>query len=251
MTGIAIDRNLLGRLLRIERPWEIREYQFRPVSQRLDVWVGTQHEQHGWLGFGRKQSAQEVERGTWQQVNLGDWRCYMHVLAPADFDVDDLPWIHSLKLPLSKALSRQVFALFNEGVSLDAICAITGIPLDDIWKFKFSLDHGRVRIGARAMTALGASAMPAPAVSEPAVAGAVGAGEVPDVADPVWLQLLEGRREIDIRVLSLKLLLTRLRSQMQLIDDDEVRMLKLREIHRYFEKNARMLGHELTQMRLH
>ena len=74
-------------------------------------------------------------------------------------------------------------------------------------------------------------------------------GDVPDVSDPVWMQLASGGIEPDIRVLSLKLLLTRIRSQMDIIHDDEVRMLKLRELHRYFVKNARMLGHELAQIR--
>jgi hypothetical protein len=69
------------------------------------------------------------------------------------------------------------------------------------------------------------------------------------VSDPVWLKLIEGQVDLDIRALSLKLLMTRLRSQLEVITDEEVRMLKLRELHRYFVKNARMLGHELSQLR--
>jgi hypothetical protein len=74
-------------------------------------------------------------------------------------------------------------------------------------------------------------------------------GDIPDVSDPVWLKLIEGQVDLDIRALSLKLLMTRLRSQLEVITDEEVRMLKLRELHRYFVKNARMLGHELSQLR--
>lgn len=43
-------------------------------------------------------------------------------------------------------------------------------------------------------------------------------------------------------------MLSRVRSQLAVITDDEVRELKVRELHRYFVKNARMLGHELKQL---
>ncbi len=54
---------------------------------------------------------------------------------------------------------------------------------------------------------------------------------------------------LDIRVLSLKLLLTRLRTQWQVLEDDEVKVAKLRELQRYFVKSSSALGHELSQLR--
>ena len=72
---------------------------------------------------------------------------------------------------------------------------------------------------------------------------------MPDVTDPVWLRLLDGDLSLDIKVLSLKLMLTKLRSQLDLIHDEEVRLLKLKELHRYFVKNERVLNHELAQLR--
>ncbi|WP_051511870.1 hypothetical protein [Methylibium sp. T29] len=73
---------------------------------------------------------------------------------------------------------------------------------------------------------------------------------MPDVTDPIWLRLANGDLQLDIRVLSLKLMLTRVRSQLDLISDDEVRLLKLRDLHRYFVKNERVLSHELAQLKL-
>jgi len=49
-------------------------------------------------------------------------------------------------------------------------------------------------------------------------------------------------------VLGLRLLLSRLRTQFEVIADDEVRLLKLQELHRYFVKNRRLLTHELAQL---
>ncbi len=64
----------------------------------------------------------------------------------------------------------------------------------------------------------------------------------------VGYALLDGSTNIDIRVLSLKLLLTKLREQMRVITDAEVRVLKAYELQRYFLRYEQMLGHELGQL---
>jgi len=38
-------------------------------------------------------------------------------------------------------------------------------------------------------------------------------------------------------------------ADLELISDDEVKLLKLRDLHRYFVKNERVLTHELRQLR--
>lgn len=245
---MALDKVLLGRLLQLNEPWTVRDFRFDPGARRIDVWIGLEV-QRGWFGLGRKSVEPESAERVWRHIDLAGWRTHLRVLAPPGADLSALPWAGSADMPFSQALSKQVFALFNEGVSLNGICAITGIPLQELWKFKYALDQGKTAIGDanRAATA----ATPGASATEAPVSDAVGADDVPDLADPIWLQLIEGQRDIDIRALSLKLLMTRLRSQMELITDDEVRMLKLRELHRYFVKNARMLGHELSQLRTH
>jgi len=241
---MALDKVLLGRLLQLNEPWTVRDFRFDPGARRIDCWIGLEV-QRGWFGLGRRQSEPEGKERVWRHIDLAGWRCHLRVLAPSSADLSALPWAGPDDMPFSQALSKQVFALFNEGVSLNGICAITGIPLQELWKFKFALDQGKTAISDPAKAVAAASG--APSGQQDAAAD----GDVPDVADPVWLQLIEGQRDIDIRALSLKLLMTRLRSQMEVITDDEVRMLKLRELHRYFVKNARMLGHELAQLRTH
>jgi len=54
---------------------------------------------------------------------------------------------------------------------------------------------------------------------------------------------------IDIRILSLKLLLSRMRTQLAGVSDEEIRLLRMRELHRYFVRNERMLGYELYQIK--
>lgn len=73
-------------------------------------------------------------------------------------------------------------------------------------------------------------------------------GRVPEVSDPLWLAVLNGDCALDVRALSLRLLLSRLRQQRGALLDDELRMLQLVELHRYFSKHHRQLQHELAQL---
>ena len=184
----------------------------------------------------------------------------MHLSAPSGSELARLPWTGDNGMPFTHALAQQVFVMFNEGMSLPAICKMMGLTLNDVWRYRFAIDNGLVQsqsggVAAAAATAAAATTQPAarPAlVARPAVAPVadLGDGGVPDVTDPVWMQLVNGEMKLDIRVLSLKLMLTRVRSQLEVISDDEVRLLKLRDLHRYFVKNERVLGHELAQLKL-
>ena len=84
--------------------------------------------------------------------------------------------------------------------------------------------------------------------SEPAPLPTAAASRVPDLDDPVWQRLMDGTLPLDVRVLGLQLLLSRTRSQVAMIADEEVRRMKLRDLHRYFVKNERMLAYELGQL---
>jgi hypothetical protein len=131
-------------------------------------------------------------------------------------------------------------------VPLQSVCTLLDLSLQDVWRYRYALDTGRA--GGSEPVARQTEPAPAPAATPAGAAPANTA--VPDVTDPVWLRLLDGDLSLDIKVLSLKLMLTRLRSQLDLIQDEEVRMLKLKELHRYFVKNERVLNHELDQLRL-
>ena len=237
---MALDKVLLGRLLQLNEPWTVRDFRFDPDARKLDAWIGVEPPR-GWFARVRRQPAEGPER-VWRHTDLAGWRCHVHVQAPVGADLSALPWAGTVDMPFSQALSKHVFALFNEGVPLNGICSITGIPLQELWKFKYSLDQGKTAIAAP-------SSQPVDLAPAGTVAPAALAGDIPDLTDPVWLKLIEGQVDLDIRALSLKLLMTRLRSQLEVITDEEVRMLKLRELHRYFVKNSRMLGHELSQLR--
>ena len=131
-----------------------------------------------------------------------------------------------------------------------AVCAFLDVPMADLWRYRYALENGQLGPGGEDGTTLPVAAV------EPLrrVAAAVNpvpngvASRVPPPDDPVWLDLLEGRRQLDVRVLSLQLLLSRTRAQVAVIADADVRRMKLRDVHRYFVKNERMLAYELGQL---
>lgn len=242
---ISIDKALLRQLLLIERPWEVREYRLDVRRRRCDVWIA-QEPERGW--FGRAKPAPAGEAAVWQHLAIGPVRFHLHVTLPLGFESKGVGWMGETGMPFTRALAARVFALFGEGVSLQAVCTLLDLSLQDVWRYRYALDTGRTGGGEpEAPNRLATTAQaPAAPTAEPVPASAL----VPDVTDPVWLRLLDGDMSLDIKVLSLKLMLTRLRSQLDLIHDEEVRMLKLKELHRYFVKNERVLTHELDQLRL-
>ncbi|MBL8480768.1 MAG: hypothetical protein JNJ60_01120, partial [Rhodocyclaceae bacterium] len=147
----------------------------------------------------------------------------------------------------SHLLARRLAEHFSEGLTPVQICRLCGVEMDDLWKYKFALDRGRTGAGLGSAT----PAEPGPQAAAAAAAPAADAA-APDIVpetDPIWAQLADGSIDIDIRALGLKLLLTRVRNQVKSISDREVLALKRRELHRFFIKNARTLGHELDQLR--
>lgn len=101
------------------------------------------------------------------------------------------------------------------------------------------------RLGAT--VARGASTAPPTQTSD--LVSTSGAFELPKASDPLWLSLIEGECPIDVRLLGLRLLLSKLRTQLRTAADDDIRMVKLVELHRYFDRHQAALGHEIEQIR--
>lgn len=235
---MADDAQVLQKILRLEAPWTVRGYHFAANGRRLDISVGI-IAPRSWFGRFKQVQTEEAER-IWRHVNFENCHVYIHAFLPQGSSLPNATWAAEDDGPFTRAMSRQVFALLREGASYEGICTLLGVAFNDIWKFKYALDSGQAK-----ETPTESSDTLAEYFEPPAA----GSNNVPDVTSPIWQNLLEGGLELDIRVLSLKLLLTRIRSQLDLVPDEEMKHLKMRELHRYFVKNQRMLGHELEQLR--
>lgn len=221
---------VLRQALEIHAPWQIVRMRNDLGKGQIDLWVGRDSGRSAWF-FGARTEIGHSEEQVWRHINIGNARCLVHAVPPGTDDQASLPWLGEAEQPFSRALARQIAGMFMEGISFQAICSLLDIPVAELWKFKHSLDNGKAGLsGQRTASAEAAS------------------HGVPAAGDPVWERLLDGTINIEIRVLSLKLLLTKLREQFSLITDGEVRILKTREIQRYFVRHEKLLGHELAQL---
>lgn len=224
--------DLLHKMLEIHYPWQIVRIREDLGKSQIDVWIGRQTGKGNWFFGNRAAAAPEERELVWRHVNLGDMRCVIHA-APVD-EPSPPGWSGKRGMPFSDALARLIASMMREGVKLPSICSLLDLTVSDVWKFKHTLDSGRVGLSG---------GLP------PTVPDAAGISAVPEPDDPVWEYLLDGSLNIDIRLLSLKFLLTKLREQMCLITDAEVRELKAYELQRYFVRYEQALGHELAQLR--
>lgn len=223
---------LLHKSLDISPPWNIVRVREDLGKQQIDVWVARQTGK-SWF-FGSKSSAIPEDREmAWRHVNLGGCRCVVH--AVPNTDSPPLPWVGEPGMPFTHGMSRMIAAMMRDGIKLQSICAILDITVADLWKFKHTLDSGKAGLsGGNATTT--------------AIPEASSSSNVPDPDSPIWEKLLDGSANIDIRLLGLKFLLTKLREQMRVITDPEVRTLKAYELQRYFARYEQTLGHELAQL---
>lgn len=253
---MALDRSLLQSLLRVEQPWSVRNYRFDFAARRIDIWIGTSSVLN-WFGVTRKPTEQVTDY-IWRHDNLGAWHSHVHLALPAGMTLPNTAWSGAADQPLTRSIAHKVLTLLGEGLHLRHICEVLDLSLDEVWKYRYAAGANistSADLDARepALVARGTPAPQRAPVSAPARVHAAPTGNdtdtVPDLSDPVWRHLLEGRVTLDIRVLSLKLLLSRMRTQLADTSDEEIRLLRVRELHRYFERNARMLGYELYQIK--
>lgn len=230
------DIDLLYYVLELAQPWQILQIRDDLRTRQIDVWIGTEPPKKSWI-FGRKPPVEQASEYVWRHLNLGPMRCVIHAALPRHANTENLPWCGKPDLPFTSAMSLEVATLFSHGISLQQVCALLDIAVEDMWKFRHRMDSGKL--------ALSVDTAAAPARPQEAP------GAVPEPDNPVWEKLLDGSTSIDIRVLGLRLLLAKMREQMQAITDREVRMLKSYELQRYFARNQRQLAYELAQLRPH
>ncbi len=246
----------LVRAAGIPSPWRATQYSIDEVAKMAHVWI-TRHplpnveKKRGWFSRSVNQGITEAPATgpemQWRHLNCMEYICQIHTVDELDERHHELPWLGQPGQPFSNRLSRQVFTCLMEGMEMSAICATLNIPFVDLWKFKYALDNGQVKFEytpAKKTRPLAA----APATPQ---APLTSAGNVPDVADPVWERLITDQLNIQIRTLSFQLILTKLRQQVNLQQSNDVKLMKLRELHRYVERNERVLGYELQQLREH
>lgn len=226
---MANDLALIGGTLGITTPWQVVDVRLSGDGRRVDIWVG-QEQARSWFSRGSKATSAEAHANL-RHLSLCGVPCFIHIPVSALDRLQNVPWAGTADLPFTRSMQREILTLIGEGISLQTICTLVNIPFTDLWKYKYAFERGKV------------TAQP--------VRAAEGEAELPDAASEVWERLLRGDLEISIQALSLKLLVTRLRTQLRLITDDEIRQIKIRELHRYFIRHQQQLRAEIEQLYRH
>lgn len=239
---------LFGLAAGLQSPWRASQYSIDHISKSIHVWVTGQAPQvvqkRGWFGVKAVQAAASPASAAdqrWRHLDCMDYACFIHTQEQLDASHRDLPWFGAPDMPFSNRLARKVFQFLMEGLDMQLICDVLKLSFTDLWKFKYALDNGLLHfeyapVAHRKLKDVGVSVAP----------GAV--GTVPDMCDPVWENLITGTLNIQIKTLGFQLLLAKLRQQVSLQQSDDVKLMKLRELHRYVERHERVLSHELSQL---
>jgi hypothetical protein len=249
----------------IPSPWRATSYDVDDVAKMIQIWI-TQHAPHqlekkrSWFGVITTAHSISPSPATgpdlhWRHLNCMDYTCIIHTTDKLDTQHHNLPWFGQSGLPFTNRMSRHVFMCLMEGMEMNALCALLDISFTDLWKFKFGLDSGQVSFGyipakktrqhSSAATGVSSGATPQTMTTEELMPDSA----VPAVTDPVWEYLITGDLNIQIKTLSFQLILTKLRLQFTMQQRDEVKIMKMRELHRYVERNERCLSYELKQIR--
>jgi hypothetical protein len=238
----------------IAHPWRAVQYRVDEVATIVHVWITRQprpnvEKKRSWFNFSPVESFTETPSSgpemQWRHLNCMHFSCQIHTTDVLDERHFDLPWFGQPGLPFSNRLSRQIFICLAEGMEMHTICDILNIPFTELWKFKHALDNGHVKFEYTPTKKVD----PSGTAQTSAQQASANASNVPDVEDPIWEHLITGAINIHIKTLSLQLILTKLRQQVSLQQNDEVKRLKLRELHKYVERNQRSLGYELNQFK--
>lgn len=223
--------------LELTAPWRVTRIVRDPARQRLDVWISCSPEARGW--FARPAKSTPRPERVWRHLDLGRQHCYVHLAADDHSPTHHLACCGDAGHALSRAMVRHVVAFLGQGVGLAALSSVLVLPVEELWKIKQNLEQE--------------PATPPPANREvtldaeaaPAVAPQVAA---PPLEHPVWERVLRGELALEIRTLPLKLMLSHLREQATALDDPEVLLLRIGELHRYFNRHLHSLTHELAQL---
>lgn len=228
-------------LMGVSSPWIIHDIHVNKTYNRVEICIGMART--GWFGNRRAVQNFDGHHKIWRHLNMGNMRCNVRVDYPAGGVLPDAPWCGDSRAPFSHALGNQIISMLSEGLSLGTVARLMELDADLLWQFKHGIDTGKWGSSAKIMAASRKSAE-----ADESENGGNLAASLPPVSDGVWQDLLTGSKVLDMRNLGLRLLLTRLRQQYLLAQDDEVRKLKVQQLRQYFEKNAGAAVYEIEQL---
>lgn len=247
------DAPLLAQLLGVRPPWTVQAVLPSAGQRLLTIQIGRQlPAPRFWM---RRDAPPPLQHRRWEHLPLLGQRCQVLLaLGPGD-GVPEAPWTGEDGQQFSRALARQVIELLLAGATVEQLCVLLRLPVADLWRFKFRLDGGGATASVAAPPAVTAAptALAVPAAVSRAAAPAAEPPlpePVPPAGAPLWRALLLGRVALEVRALSLRLLLSKLQREAALHHDADLHAQAAADLQRYVLRNQATLAHELAQLRV-
>ena len=263
--GIA---HFIAKTAGITAPWRIDHWYCDEFVNKLHIWITRNpvpevSTKRSWLDKigGISAAAQVADQPTvhafsssaqWQHLNCLECVCIIHTEDMLTAQERDLPWFGVRDLPFTNRLSHQVFSCFMEGMEMSAICSLLSLSFADVWKLKFAIDNGQISFDSKTNESKTNEVSVIKKPVAPTVMSSMAPAverSIPAMTDSVWGRLIRGELIIQSKTLSFQLILTKIRLQVTLQKSEEMKLLKLRELVRYMERNERSLTRELQQIR--
>ncbi len=266
------EHDWMGQILGVTSPWQVTDVRVQPNTGIVSVQIEQPEAMSRW--FGRRNTA-GARRLRWDHIGIAGHRCEVVLVLRQGQKAPEASWVGEADMPFTRGLSRLVLDLLLDGVGMSQLCRMLELPFSDLWKYKYRIDQGQgaaptdkadkptsppsTQRPVPASAAPAVAALPAPAkplaAPEPAAADKVDvviSHEAPTPLPPadatVWLSLLKGKLALDVQALSLKLLLTKMLREAQQHNDTDLHRQAAQGLHRYFERNHAVLGHEIHQI---
>ncbi len=252
---------LLLRLLKLEEPWVAKGVKVDYSHKRLHVWlVNTEViSQEDDLDYNSQTCDSCAENSnfqwddqdvSWFHLGLGDYGTKVHTTIriyakPCNEEncVVKILYLGKTDLEVTDMLAFQVVELLSKGAAYSSVCNLFNIPLQTVWAIRQQFDSGNLNIDVQNQTE---------------IMGAIGGVTqaktddlrplLPGVNHDAWLKLLAKDNGFKTRSLSLKFLLTKIRNQINNVQDEGSRKIKIGELRHYFDKHQRALSKEIAQL---
>ncbi|SFL83554.1 hypothetical protein SAMN04487963_0146 [Marinobacter zhejiangensis] len=222
-------RHLLG----VKAPWDVSHVRMDAQSRQIHVYLT-----RGRSWFGRYLPDQTLSR--WRHTNLGSCQTFIHATVPDSLEVEEkrAAYLGESGNEFSHGLASRVVDCLQAGMSYRQVCDLMNIDVHLAWQIRLAISEGTLPGVAEDVSKRLRSEGP----------GAAKATQIPPGNDPVWHNMLSSDRPLEVRMLSLRLLLTRCRQEFGQLRGEEARRLKINEIRRFFIKHEKQLASEIEQL---
>lgn len=226
------DAELCRWLLEVNEPWDVSRVRVDTHSREVHAYLST-----GKTWFGRYLPDQP--RSRWRHTNIGVYKTYIHANLPEQGDGQaPQSFLGKSASDFTHGLARRVIQCLQDGLRYRQVCALLDIDIHLAWQIKHAIESGQ-------LAAAGPDLRAGLQLDNPA---GQADSRIPPCDDGVWLRLLATDGPFEIRLLSLKLLLTRARQDFAKAHDADLRILRINELRRFFIKHEKHLQHEIAQL---